>query len=323
MTNSISLYLHFPCFDGVISAVISSEYLRRERGWTTGRIVPVSYDQKETWAKRHLADNAVVVDFLYHREAIFWADHHETTFVSPSLKNNYERRKSPDLIYDPSASSCAEIIWKRAEKTVKEQRFRELVRWAHRIDSAIYGTAEEAIFGSAPALMINLSFLRDSSPDYCRFLIESLRVQTLAEVASSKIVSERYSLIRNALERGQRLFESSARLEDDGIVVFRVPKERSSVLVSRYAPYLAYPKARYSVGILPQSRGAKITAMRNPWLQFRNPSLGNIFRRYGGGGHERVASVLLKSKAEAEDILGAILKDIRAKTGSDSKRAKG
>jgi oligoribonuclease NrnB/cAMP/cGMP phosphodiesterase (DHH superfamily) len=322
MAESITLYLHFPCFDGVVSAVLASEYLSRKRGWETREIVPVNYDRQATWAGSKLSEPAVVVDFLYHPRAIFWADHHQTSFRSESLRADYLKRSSSDLLYDPAASSCAELLWRKVRWQLNEPRFREMVEWARRIDGARYDTVEEAVLGNAPALRISQSFLNDSSDEYCRFLVKSLRVRTLAEVAASGMVRDRYASVRKAIERGQKLFSSSSRLEGNGIVVFQLPRRTGNTLVSRYAPYLAYPNARYSVGVFPYGNGAKITAMRNPWLRFKSIPLGQIFRHYGGGGHQRVASVLVNSVEEAETMLGAILKDIESQADGVGKKVK-
>jgi hypothetical protein len=121
--NSLTLYLHFPCFDGVISAVLASEYLSRKRGWITGSIVPVNYDPKRSWAATPLNQPAVVVDFQYHPQAVFWADHHQTSFATEALKADFEHRKSPDLLFDAEASSCAEVLWR------KTYRSRDFERW--------------------------------------------------------------------------------------------------------------------------------------------------------------------------------------------------
>jgi hypothetical protein len=322
MSNSLSVYLHFPCFDGVVSAVLACEYLQATRGWTMNRIIPINYDQKSTWVKRRLSQNAVVVDFLYHPDAVFWADHHDTTFLSDALRADYERKRSPDLLNDPTAPSCAQVLWRKVHRKLRDPRFREMALWAERIDSARYGSVQEAVLGDSPALRINLSLLHDSSAEYCRFLVESLRGQSLTEVAASTVVAQRYAYSRQAVERGQALFGKASRLERGGIVVFEVLNQPKDTFISRYAPYLAYPDARYSVGILPHKEGAKITAMRNPWRRFESRPLGQIFRRYGGGGHQRVASVLLKNKAKAESTLNAILKDIRSKKNDAPKRTK-
>jgi hypothetical protein len=323
MAESIALYLHFPCFDGVASAALASEYLERKRLLETGEIVPVNYDRQAAWAKSKLLPNAVVVDFLYHPKAIFWADHHQTTFASDALKKDYEERKSPDFLYDPDASSCAEVVWRKAYRLLREPHFRELVDWAHRIDGARYRTVEEAVLGDAPALRINQSLLKDSSPEYCRFLVESFRRQPLAEVAKSAMVVDRSRSVRNAIQHGQKIFRSASHLQRNGIVVFQIPHRGDESMVSRYAPYLAYPRARYSVGLTPNSSGAKITAMRNPWMRFKSVPLGEIFRHYGGGGHQRVASVLVLRASDAETMLGAIVRDIESQSAPAPTKLKG
>jgi hypothetical protein len=310
MPEDLTLYLHFPCFDGVISAVLAAEYLQRKRGWKTGEIVPVNYAGREVWALQQLARPAAVVDFLYHPDADFWADHHQTAFLTPELEASFRREDSSNRLYDAAASSCAEVIWRKSSRLLREPRFREMVAWARRIDGARYDSVEEAVFGDAPALRISFSFLRDASAGYCRFLVESLRTKTLAEVAAGPRVKECYRSVRKAIQSGQQLFRKAARMEKDGIVVFHV-EDTGDALVSRYAPYLVYPQARYSVGIAETGDGAKITAMRNPWRRFKSVPLGQIFNQYGGGGHQRVASVLLKDTQDAKATLGGILSDLR------------
>ena len=311
MAETLTVYLHFPCFDGVISAVLACEYLERKQGWKTGDIAPVNYSGRETWTSQPLAKPAAVVDFLYHPDADFWADHHQTTFLTPELEAHCRRMDSANLLYDAGASSCAEVIWRKSFRLLREPRFREMVEWARRIDGAHYDSVEEAVLGDTPALRISFSFLRDSSADYCRFLVESLRSKSFAEVAASRHVAECYLSVRKAIRNGQQLFRKASRLEKDGIVVFHV-EDTGNALLSRYAPYLDYPEARYSVGITDTGHGAKITAMRNPWRRFRSVPLGQIFSHYGGGGHQRVASVLLKDRQEAKQTLVSILSDLRS-----------
>ncbi len=310
MADALTLYLHFPCFDGVVSAVLAAEYMERQFGWKTAKIVPINYSGREAWAAQEIARPAAVVDFLYHPDADFWADHHQTTFLTPELEANFRRSGSPSLLYDAKASSCAEVIWRKFPRHLREPRLKEMVDWARRIDGARYDSVEEAVLGNAPALRISFSFLRDSSAEYCSFLVESLRSKTLAEVAASPHVAECYRSVRKAIQSGQHLFKKAARLEKDGIVVFHV-EETGKALLSRYAPYLVYPQALYSVGIMDTGKGAKITAMRNPWRRFKSVPLGEIFRQYGGGGHQRVASVLLKDARDATQTLGSILSDLR------------
>lgn len=310
MLRNLSVYLHFPCFDGVVSAVLVSEYLKRKQGLETGRIVPVNYSERETWLSRQLAKPAAVVDFHYHPDADFWADHHQTTFLTPTVRSQFLHRDSADLLYDPYAPSCANVIWRKSYRLLREPRFREMVDWARRIDSARYKSVKEAVLGDAPAMRISLSFMHDSSASYCTFLVKELRSKSLPEVAACPRVEVAYKKVREATLSAQKRFREASHLENDKIVVFCV-KNTGKELLSRYAPYLEYPGARYSVGILETRGGAKITAMRNPWLHFKSVPLGQIFNNYGGGGHQRVASVQLKDVDQAKRTLSHILNDMR------------
>jgi hypothetical protein len=317
MAEALSVYLHFPCFDGVVSAVLASEYLHRKYGFDYGPIIPVNYDERDTWLARELTQPAAVVDFLYHPQARFWADHHATTFLSPELEAQFLANVTGELLYDAQAPSCADVIWRRSYRLLREPRFREMVEWARRIDSASYKSVQDAVMGDTPALRISRSFLDDSSADYCSFLVEALRSSSLEEVAALPRVDAAYKRVKRAMLSGQKRFRKAAHLEADKIVVFNIRNPGEAVF-SRYAPYLEYPDARYSVGILETGDGAKITAMRNPWRRFKSVPLGKIFNAYGGGGHQRVASVLLKDTGEAKDMLASILSDMRKATAGPS-----
>lgn len=321
MTDMFTLYLHFPCFDGVVSAVLASEYLSRKRGWQLHAVVPVDYSLQPAWAATELAERAVVVDFLYHPQAVFWADHHQTSFASDALRADYERRKSADLMYDAEAGSCAEVLWRVVYRQLREPHFREMMEWARRIDAARYKTAEDAVWGDAPALRINQSLMINPSAEYCRFLVNALRTRSLEEVAATQMVARRYSTVRKAIRKGQQVFRTAARVEADGVVVFELPKQSGDAMVSRYAPYLDYPHARYSVGMSPVGEhGAKITAMRNPWRRFKSLPLGQIFRSYGGGGHQRVASVVVNDREKARGMLAEIVGRIQDGSQRQSRR---
>jgi nanoRNase/pAp phosphatase (c-di-AMP/oligoRNAs hydrolase) len=66
----------------------------------------------------------------------------------------------------------------------------------------------------------------------------------------------------------------------------------------------------------------KITGMRNPWLPFPSIYLGKLFERFGGGGHRRVGSLLLRGAdvQKADDVLKRLLNEIRIAESNKKKR---
>lgn len=313
MRHSATLYLHFPCFDGLISGVLASDLLEQQ-GWSFKRFCPVNYDLRAKWPSSRLDTRSAVVDFLYHPDARFWADHHSTTFLSEKLRLDYGRRSEPSLLYDSKASSCALLLWRNFSVSFgsDRERYREMVEWADKIDSARYADVHEAVFGDTPALSIHRSLVIRSDANYCEFLIRLLRKDTLSDVAKLPEVRSRTSESYALAEAGLARFRTSAHLENGEIVFFSVNAAPGAV-VSRYAPFYFFPQARYSIGVVRDDESAKITAMRNPWIEFESVPLGPMFEHYGGGGHRRVASTVLMGErmGEAERTAREILSEIQ------------
>lgn len=142
-----ALYFHAPCFDGIVSSVLAIDFLEVAHEWTFRAFHPVGYDLKTRWASYNLPEASVVVDFLYHPHALFWADHHPTTFVTSQFRDDYKKRGSRRWAYfDPQAPSCASLLWERlfSLEHYRNPRYTEMVHWADKIDSARYASVEEA-----------------------------------------------------------------------------------------------------------------------------------------------------------------------------------
>ena len=288
----LTLYFHYPCFDGLVSSVLASELLAKEKRWNAIRFSPVSYDDRKNWSSRRLEPPFAIVDFLYHPKACFWADHHITTFASEQLKSRFgQHHDESRMLFDAQALSCASLLWGRFARFL-DARYSEMVFWADKIDSAKYASVQEALFGDTPALRINASLMLKSDLEYCRLLIQELRSKKLSRVAALPNVQERYEEVRCRREAGLKRMRERVRFEDGDIVTFDISAAENEV-VSRYAPYYFFEQARYSVGVVRLDDKIRITAMRNPWLNFESIPLGKIFNRFGGGGHQRVASVIL------------------------------
>jgi hypothetical protein len=321
-----TLYIHYPCFDGLISGVLAWDFLEMRHDWTIENVCPVNYGLREQWLSMPLDSRSAIVDFLYHPKAGFWVDHHLTSFITDSVRNNFEQRRlHVPLVYDNRSGSSALLLWSHFGKFLSnEDRYKEMVGWAEKIDSAAYASVEEAVLGEAPALRINFSLMaRDANTkDYCNFLIKQLRNRrTLADIADSYDVRTKYEQVRILNRRGLEYLRGRLTLTGN-IVAFDV-EINENMMISRYAPYYFFPSSSYSIGITRYSHGAKITAMRNPWRDFESVPLGTIFARYGGGGHQRVASVFLSGERanDVERIADQLLSEIRSHEGVRSPAA--
>lgn len=323
MSRCATLYFHSPCFDGIVSAVLALDFLEVSQSWAFKDLCPVDYARRDSWLFEKHDQPFAVVDFLFHPDAEFWTDHHQTSFLSASLKYNFEGEKNPYHIYSSRSGSCAMLLWRVLRQRFKHRnsRYAELVRWADKIDAARYTSVEEAISGSHPALNINRTLAINKDPDYSVRLVKQLRVESLERVACLPDVLEKSNEAQMMIKAGLDQVSRTVHITDGNIAVFEA--DSSDALINRYAPYYFFPNARYSVGMVRSPGSIKITAMRNPWRQFSSVYLGRVFERFGGGGHRRVGAVMLwgSQARNAEQIVNRLLHEIRKGDSSNKKSA--
>lgn len=232
------LFFHAPCFDGIASAVLMADFLE-SAGWREVQLRPANYDLRPRWLQTPLPSPAAVVDFLYHPDALYWADHHATSFLGKAAQEHFLARcKDPRLIYDSNADSCAGLLWRHlhAAFSHRNPRFAELVQWAEKIDAARYESVAEVFTADAPALRINASLgLATDIDRWCIGLVTRLRHASLNEVAADPAVLALGEEACARQQQGLERFWHGARLTSDGIVVFDVTDPDGQV--NRYSPF--------------------------------------------------------------------------------------
>src|SRR5437870_1014657 len=110
--SSREIVYHAQCFDGAVSCAIAWDYLDATTLTSTTVLRPVGYDVRDRWLKDALPPGAAVVDFLFHPDAAFWADHHATAFLNDESRALFEAARSPDWLYDARAKSCAGLLYR-------------------------------------------------------------------------------------------------------------------------------------------------------------------------------------------------------------------
>jgi len=313
MTKRAALYFHYPCFDGLVSAALSWEFLEVQKGWSVGELCPVNYTVRNSWLASELRHPCAIVDFLYHPRADFWADHHATSMLSKDAEADYLRRRAEfPLYFDEQAGSCASLLFRHLRESLSTKpHFEAMVEWAEKIDTARYSSVEEAILGDAPALKINRSILFEPGADYARFLCQELRNHSLEHVAELDAVRTRQDEVERRIRAGLKQVEKRIRMEPGAVATFEAEQSKDE-MINRYSAYYFVPDARYSVGIIHSEEGTAITAMRNPWREFPSVGLGRIFEKFGGGGHQRVGSIfILKNESQrVPDVVKSLLSQL-------------
>jgi hypothetical protein len=320
-SESASIYMHFPCFDGIVSGALAILFLGKLRGWRFDCINAVNYDLQGDWLNTHLPQHSCVVDFLYHPEAEVWCDHHVTTFLNPTLRADFAAREKTLQIYDQESRSSARLLWNRGSAVLGQAaHLEEMVDWADTIDAADYDDVNQALFGTHPALQIGRSLAVDADSTYCDLLVRTLCISTMHDLAGIPEVQRRVAQADELSREGLSRVQKQIRLHGN-IAVFDVLTE--DALVNRYSAFYFYPNAQYSIGTFRSRDAITLRVSANPWLHFHSPNLGEMVRAAAatagllssGGGHARVGSLWLQKElhSTAEEVVIYLLKKLHRK----------
>lgn len=304
MTTLQVLY-HGNCFDGVVSAAIFTRfYAERVDPRAVVRYRGMGHSHADPYGADHAAvfdaDVNAVVDFRYSPSPRldWWCDHHQTTFLRPEDEEQLRRDGSGRKRYDPEAPSCAGLLcgWLAEAHGLDNAALREHVRWADVIDAARFVSPSQAVELREPALQLMTLLEAASSALDAASLVESM-IRGLARGSIEEVWRE--AEVQRALrpvlvehERAIGLFRAHLQIEQ-GVAFFDLTDAAVDGF-NKFIPYYLAQGLRYTVGVTASPRRAKVSVGSNPW---ERPAplvnLGELCRRYGGGGHATVGAVSL------------------------------
>jgi hypothetical protein len=289
-------------FDGICSAAILMRFFGQEL-----QLEPVNYSIKTRWLARDLSEVAVV-DFLYHPTALWWFDHHVTSFINDDLKESY--RPDARHRWDITCPSCPSLILTvLGESTnVDDLRslFREWIVWSDIIDSAQYLSPHQAVLGENPCILLNQALSESRSLELRRYMVRKIANGARPdELMLDKEVQPLWTQFRQRQLAGLKAIEK--RLQVIGPVGYCDLTDIAVPFV-RYGLYLFAPDILFSVMAYKSARGSApymISLSANPWRTNGTSlvNLGDLARKYGGGGRETVGSIPVYNPREIAQLV--------------------
>ena len=309
---------HGHCFDGLCSAVVFTRLLSdlRARGELS---VPEGSGSKGPAIQfRYLAcgyapsqpaldglldgDQNAILDYRFApTERLHWYfDHHRTAFANADDQAFFERQRAlRPYHFDPSYSSCTKLVRDVALERygVSMPELEPLTRWADKIDSAAFESAEAALDYTHPVMQLASVVEHHGDGELLSRLVPRLLDTPLEVVAARAEHRELYRKIQKKKATFAKRVRQNARTLDRVVFVDLSGSELESY--GKFVTYALYPQAMYSVILGLFKNGARINVGYNPWSeQSRDRDLSSICGRYGGGGHPFVGGITFP----AEDV---------------------
>jgi hypothetical protein len=316
----LEILYHGNCFDGCASAALFGRFFAEREGsrLSSVRHVPVHHLPGGAFpADAFGADVNACVDFRFSASPRlhWWFDHHASAFPTPQDRAAFERDRSGQKFWDPTAPSCTGFIARILDARFAWQApdLAELVRWADMIDAARFPSAATAVRLEEPALRIMTLLEATKDPAVPERIIEALQHRPLAEIAAEPWVTVPLGPI---LERHARAIEAVRRLArlEGGVVTIDLAGTDVDG-ANKFIAYELFPQAAYTVVVTQDATKAKVSVGSNPWARPpRAHDISKLCERYGGGGHPVVGAVSLAPDriAEARRIADEIATALRA-----------
>ena len=311
---------HHDDLDGVTSGAVLFDFFKK-RGDEIVSFTPLEYsasfdDQSKAWEQFEFKKPSILVDFRYHPAADWWIDHHQSAFAKPAWQEEY--KNDDQHMWDPKAPSACGLVVRFLQEVHRMEitdRIHELARVVDIDDSAGYATLEDALELDTPSRQIQLLLgdaeLKKDRVQYValrQFLIKNLITAGMDTIVNMEAYSGRIAELRTQRLAADEIVKAQATVRGNVIII---EKEAAAVQASRWAAYAAHPHIPYSIQIREKADDVKISIGSNKWCGTPSQiNLGEIAKRYGGGGHFGVGAIFVKDKKEAQTIVYAILEEL-------------
>lgn len=305
------IYFHDD-FDGMASAAVMVNFLE-SRGDSVISFNGINYDPnlKPKWASFDFERPFILLDFLYHPDASWWFDHHPTSFIDPKWQAEF--KNDLNHVFDPTIKSACELVLEHLKNnhSYKPPAFIEdLTIWATKIDSADYQSAEEALFGKEPAIKLAratnpINFENGNSDKYFEMIIRGLAGGPVSEVIEIPAVSEEIERVEKENSEVGKIFKDISVVT--GKVVF-VDGSKTKIQLSGYFSYYFYPEIEFAVTLEFYSGYYHLNVGKNLWKKTGSKiHIGELLKKYGGGGHKTVGGVEKETKPEILKIVEEVI----------------
>jgi len=301
-------------FDGRAAAAVMRAFLL-SHGDDIEHYVPVKYDLIPKWldenflekhklfrdGRRDRHNPAIIVDFPYHPQAVFWFDHHILPFKKPEWQTKFKPDRQHR--FDDSYRSACHLAYDSLREGFgwkPPAHLRELVKRLDVIDFADYKSARQTIAMREPAIQTNV-FIETGKSSFAMTVatVKFLSEKPLADFV--KIPRVRREIVKLRHDTAKSIAFYKKNIKTNGRVMVVDLTNDSTDDIAHFAPYALYPKLNYVIRFHPfpdKPTLFHINVASSPWRREENDkNIGEMLKRYGGGGHKDVGGVEIQGRA--------------------------
>lgn len=294
-------------FDGMASAGIFADFIDTI-GPESSEISfeAIEYNNIDNYYTKNFHNSSCVLDFPFNPTTKWWFDHHKTSFKDLNFREMY--KNSSYQYWNTRCKSCPALLFSFFRKFYPEYYFekdgayRELIKNASIIDSALYKTPLQVYDFDNPYIVFNHALNHYYSHKLVRTFIDSVRNCEIKSFFNSNEFRNIRDKLLHLFEQYRIFFKSKIR-PDQKIIELNFLE--TGLRSDRYLGYLYNPDADYSIVIDKRKLKYYLCIGHNPWKTGNLKNIGALLKNFGGGGRMNVGAALFDS---VDDMHCALLK---------------
>ncbi|MCS7012293.1 MAG: exopolyphosphatase [Chloroherpetonaceae bacterium] len=243
--------------------------------------------------------NDIITNLPYHPNCAMWFDHHVSNVRPKEFKGAFKAAPSAArVVYDYYLPNFPHLT-----------KYDELLRQTDRIDSADL-TYDEVLSPDGYLLLsmtIDGKFHEDEP--YWQRLIDLLKDKTLPEIMNDPEVKARCEKFREDDLKFREAIRKNSRVEKNVLITDLRSYGDSLPNGNRYFVYAFQAATNLSMRITPDRERPGMVSIGvgyNIFNRTANVNVGELMKKYGGGGHKTVGSTKVKAE-DADRIVKELL----------------
>lgn len=272
--------------DGVVSAAL----LSYKTGITNIKFVPSTDRQK-------IDKKTIIADLEYSSRCGMWFDHHISNKTDKKVKGSFVLEKS-----------CARVIFNYYKGDFSDY-FKKLVEQLDKADSGEF--TKQDVQQQSPLYILNMVALyyRFKNKKLKNKFLNKLLEQILQEKQIEEIITEDLTKkiindFKKEIKKSSDYIKDKKKIINDKILYIEHPK---NMIINTFGLYLQYPKITYFIMVRTIDKKIGILIIKNKFENVPSKNIGEIMKKYGGGGHPEIGGCRIPKK-DKNKIIPEIIK---------------
>lgn len=273
--------------DGVVSAALLS--------YKTG-ITNIIFAQEEE--KQKIDKNTIVADLGFSPKCGMWFDHHISNKTDKKFNGSFALEKS-----------CARVIYNYYNKEFSDY-FKNLVDLLDKADSGSF--TKEDVRKQSNLYLLNMAGLfypfknkKIKNKFLNRLLEQILQEKGIDEIVEETVIREIIIDYKRELKKTLDYIKKEKKIINKKILCLDSSKK---LISDPFTVYIQNPQIVYFMSITPKKKNQiGIFVAKNKYKKVKSANIGEIMKKYNGGGHPGIGGCRI-SKKDKDKIIPEIIK---------------